>query len=105
MAVPAPPSIPNPSHHIHQYVRNLGGVVEVLYAPSTRTEDPPPSLGRYIDHYLISHGYQSAAIWIISQIALTLPECNQFVGALCDRGMARLEATWVWDMLHDPELN
>lgn len=78
----------------------------MLYEPSTRIEDPPPSLGRRLDYYLLTHGYQSAAIWTIHQIAMTSMDCDQFVNALCSRGMTRLEASWMWDLVQEnPDLN
>lgn len=78
--------------------------MDILYEPARRKEDPPPSLGKFVDRYLSAHGYQSASVWTISRVFDDSSSAEIFADAMVQRGMARLEACWLWDMLTDADL-
>jgi len=58
-----------------------------------------PSFGCDADRYLQTHGYSLAALYQI-EYALTLSEhSHTFINFLHTRGMAWLEAEYLWDLI------
>jgi hypothetical protein len=90
---------------IYQYIRNLRGIVDVLYQPRERMEDPPPSLGALADSYLDAHGYGSASIFYIHGAYEQCDNIEDFADELCTLGMARKEAWWLWEIISNGNLH
>ena len=77
--------------------------MKTLYGPESESgqddsEDGPPSMGKQADRFLSAFGLQLGSRWIIYQ-AYTKNDRTEFVKELNDRGMAQLEAEWIWDDL------
>ena len=88
---------------IWSYMRNLRGVIGVLYQPML-TSHQSPSLGVLADEYLRAHGYTPPAISIIVSIAKSSASVEVFIDALTVHGFAQTEASFLWDIIdHEAE--
>ena len=88
---------------IWSYIRNLQGVIGVLYQPML-TSHQSPSLGVLADEYLRAHGYTPPAIGVIVSIAKSSESVEVFTDALTVHGFAQTEASFLWDIIdHEAE--
>lgn len=83
---------------IWSYIRNLQGVIGVLYQPML-TSHQLPSLGVLADEYLRAHGYTPPAIDVIVVTAKSSESVEVFVDALTMHGFAQTEAKFLWDII------
>jgi hypothetical protein len=95
------PSKAAPACRIYQHIRNLAGITKTLTdapAPTSPDDDEerPPSLGLIIDSYLTAHGYKTTSILYIAFAYKEMSSMEAFADMLCGKGMARLEAEWIW---------
>ena len=86
------------SNTIWSYIRNLHGVIGVLYQPMP-TSHQSPSLGNLADDYLHAHGYTPATIDFIVSIIKSSVSVDEFIEVLTMHGLARTEARFLWDII------
>jgi hypothetical protein len=62
---------------------------------------PPTGLGDNVDSYLDSHGYDGGSRLHIIHAWRELDGLRGFVNYLTERGMAKSEVEWLWQLLID----
>ena len=102
-SAPGPSSVsPHPADNedntIWSYVRDLRGVVGILYR-SVPPSPPSESLGERADRYLLAHGYTHPAITTITLAAHSSSSHTEFAEALAVQGVPWTEAEWLWDII------
>jgi len=91
---------------IYQHRRNLRGIVQTIYTGSEAVrarengldKESPPSMGEHADRFFRAFGFESSSLWVIYE-AYTNGRRSTFVSQLMHRGVAQLEAEWMWDNL------
>lgn len=87
---------------IWSYIRNLQGIIGVLYQPLVPVVPRPQesaSLGVLAENYLQAHGYTQSAINSIASTARSSPSAEGFVDSLIAYGLTRTEAKFLWDII------
>jgi hypothetical protein len=67
-------------------------------APENVDRESPPSMGEQADRFFRAFGFESSSLWVIYE-AYTNGSRRTFVSQLMHRGVAQLEAEWMWDTL------
>jgi len=94
------------SQGIYRHCRNLRGIVQTIYTGSEALwagengldKESPPSMGEHADRFFRAFGFESSSLWVIYE-AYTNGRRSTFVSQLMHRGVAQLEAEWMWDNL------
>jgi hypothetical protein len=87
---------------IYQYVRTLEGITGVLTEPlihNASDELPFRDLGDLVEEYLISHGYDATSNRDIHYAFEISDNIGEFTDYLSQRGMAVMEAKWIWVLI------
>jgi hypothetical protein len=84
---------------VFQYKRDLAGVKEVLTTPpvhNARSESPFRDFGQLAEEYILSHGYDAPSNYQIHYAFEICDNSIEFADYLSQRGMAIMEAKWLW---------
>jgi hypothetical protein len=98
-----------PRQVIYQYIRTLEGITGVVTEPpihNASDELPFRDLGDLAEDYLISHGYDAASNREIHYAFELSDNISEFTEHLSRRGMAVMEAKWLWVLIiHSATVN
>lgn len=82
----------------YQYIRNLDGIIRIISEAGKQLPDEPaPTLGPVVDAYLDSHGYLPGARFTIVMAYFAAHSLEDFLFALCPRGLPQREVEWLWN--------
>lgn len=85
-----------------RYSRDLKGITgTVTQAGTAALGLPPTGLGDGVDSYLDAHGYDGGSRLHIIHAWRELDGLRSFVKYLTERGMAKSEVEWLWQLLVD----
>lgn len=80
-----------------QYTRNLAGITDVVTKPGMESVGlAPTGLGEEVDKYLDAHGYDSSSRLQIMYAWRENYGIQDFITYVCERGMVKSEAQWLW---------
>lgn len=86
---------PERQRPVYQYVQELDGITSVEYGP--RDVMDAPSLGKYADAYVQSHGFTITAITQVSRALYMCKTEEKFVDMLVGQfGHPVKQAKWLW---------
>lgn len=82
------------------YVQSLSRIAGVIINPfhyaRTQEESVPTGISRAVDAYLDAHGYNAEAKLTIRFAWDSFDDVDEFVEYLCLKGMANIEANWIF---------
>lgn len=95
----------NNEPYILSYTWNLSGVTGIITDELTlprKSHDSLTIIGKAVVAYLTAHGYTTEAQYTIASAYMRFSGVEAaFTTYLCGKGMAKLEATWLWDYIID----
>lgn len=93
-----------PDGYIASYCRTLSGITGIISDESQLPSGPrvlTHTIGDHAIRYLTAHGYTAESQHAIARAYNDFQASEGFVGFLCGKGMARSEASWLWDYISD----